>query len=1011
MYNNFFKSFASIMLLALISSSAAFSQSSERLRKSAEGKLKKWENPLSEWKHISDPAPDSIKIMEEAGQIILYFPPALSYYPFREESCSLFINSLGVSLGRKFRKYEIDVRTNNCSLDQLVPNYFRKNSDLDSSRLPVKRSEKKIPVINSERIYPGKGLTGNSIALWHSHGYFFEMTLDRWEYQRAKLFGTVEDVSVMGYVVQYLVPMLEKAGASVWLPRERDTQPDEIIVDNDWSTDNSELFLLPDPEIERIKEGFLLTDTLFPGYNPFRHGTSLRIKRDSAVYIPDIPEKGSYAVYISYPLLPDNCKSVKYTVNHTGGSTGFIVDQTMGGETWMYLGRFRFDKGKNSLNGSVTVKAEGTDGAKATLDAMKFGGGMGNVARRPSAEIIKNRQSAAEKASGSIDKEPLNPDDFGWKISGKPRFLEGSRYYLQYAGMPDTLVYSPNTYKNDYNDDYQSRSLWVNYLAGAPDNEGKGDGQPGLGIPIDLSLAFHTDAGVTPGDSIIGTLAIYSTGSDNGRFPDSTSRMASRDLSDIVQTQIVEDIRKKYNPDWTRRGIWDRPYYEARKPNVPAMLLELLSHQNLADQKYGLDPRFRFDVSRAVYKGILKYLAFVENREYVVQPLPVTDFSIMPVSGRKVRLSWKPVTDSNEPTAQPEKYIIYKRKGENGFDNGTLTDNLFYETELETFDDVYSFKVTAVNDGGESFDSEILSAGIRSESSGNVMIVNGFDRISGPSWFDNNSMAGISWWDDRGVADKYDFITIGDQYDFSRKNPWLDDDSPGWGATYADVAGRVNPGNSFDYPYIHGKAILDAGYSFYSASDEFFCSKDYDKYTFKIIDLIFGEERSTPFFNDSSRLDFSIYTPDFMKRIEDLTGRGTNIFMSGSYVGSDLSAQRDSTAIKFAERYLHFLPRTGHAVKNGNVYTTDYVRSSFECKFDFNTGHSKDIYSVEAPDGIEPSGAGAVCAFRYGETNASAGVIYKGTHRTVILGFPFETITGSENRNTLMKQILNFFEK
>jgi len=103
MYNNFFKSFASIMLLALISSSAAFSQSSERLRKSAEGKLKKWENPLSEWKHISDPAPDSIKIMEETGKIILYFPPALSYYPFREESCSLFINSLGVSLGRKFR--------------------------------------------------------------------------------------------------------------------------------------------------------------------------------------------------------------------------------------------------------------------------------------------------------------------------------------------------------------------------------------------------------------------------------------------------------------------------------------------------------------------------------------------------------------------------------------------------------------------------------------------------------------------------------------------------------------------------------------------------------------------------------------------------------------------------------------------------------------------------------------------------------------------------------------------
>ncbi len=1011
MYNFFFKTFAPVLLLTLISSSAAFSQSSERLRKSAVGKLKKWENPLSEWKHISDPKPDSIKISDDEEKIFLYFPPTLSYYPFREESCRLFIQSLSESLGRKFRKYDIEVLTNNFELNQLVPNYFRKQSDVDSSRLPVITSQKKVLVRNPDRIYPGRGLSGNSIALWHSHGYFFEMTLDRWEYQRAKLFGTVEDISVMGYVVPYLVQMLENAGAAVWLPRERDTRTDEVIIDNDWSSGNSELFLLPDPDIERIKEGFLLTDTLFPGFNPFRHGTALRIKRDSAVYIPEIPEKGSYTVYISYPLLPDNCKAVRYTVNHTGGSTDFIVDQTIGGETWIYLGTFLFNEGKNALTGSVTVKGEGDTGGLTALDAVKFGGGMGNVARRPSADIIKNQQSAVEKASGKVIQEPLNPGDFEWKLSGKPRFLEGSRYYLQFAGMPDTLVYSPNAYKNDYNDDYQSRSLWVNYLSGEPFPAEKGKGQGGLGIPIDISLAFHTDAGVTPGDSVIGTLAIYSTGSDNGRFPDGTSRMASRDLSDIVQTQIVEDIRKIYNPEWTRRGIWDRPYYEARKPNVPGMLLELLSHQNLADQKYGLDPRFRFDVSRAVYKGILKYMAYVENRDYVIQPLPVTDFSIMPVSGKKVRLSWKPVTDSTEPASQPDRYIIYKRKGDNGFDNGTLTDNKVYETELESFDEIYSFKVTAVNEGGESFDSEILSVGIRSADSKNVLVVNGFDRISGPSWFDNGDMAGVSWWNDRGVADKYDFITIGDQYDFSRKNPWLDDDSPGWGASYADESGRVNPGNTFDFTYIHGKAIMEAGYSFFSSSDEFFCSEDYDPSSFKIVDLIFGEEKSTPFFNDPSRTDFSIYTPEFMKKVEDISIAGAGIFMSGSYVGSDLLNYTDSTAMKFAAKHLHFIHRTGHAVKKGEVYTTDYVRSSFEGEYSFNTDYSENIYSVEAPDGIEPSGTGAVCAFRYRETNASAGIIFKGNHRTVILGFPFETITDPGDRNLLMKQVLNFFEK
>ena len=34
-------------------------------------------------------------------------------------------------------------------------------------------------------------------------------------------------------VVPYLIPMLEKAGANVFTPRERDWQCNEVIVDND----------------------------------------------------------------------------------------------------------------------------------------------------------------------------------------------------------------------------------------------------------------------------------------------------------------------------------------------------------------------------------------------------------------------------------------------------------------------------------------------------------------------------------------------------------------------------------------------------------------------------------------------------------------------------------------------------------------------------------------------------------------------------------------------------------
>ena len=71
------------------------------------------------------------------------------------------------------------------------------------------------------------------IALWQSHGWYYEPKLDRWEWQRARIFQTVEDLYTQSYVLPFLVPMLENAGANVLLPRERDCQTAEVIVDND----------------------------------------------------------------------------------------------------------------------------------------------------------------------------------------------------------------------------------------------------------------------------------------------------------------------------------------------------------------------------------------------------------------------------------------------------------------------------------------------------------------------------------------------------------------------------------------------------------------------------------------------------------------------------------------------------------------------------------------------------------------------------------------------------------
>ena len=292
------------------------------------------------------------------------------------------------------------------------------------------------------------------------------------------------------------------------------------------------------------------------------------------------------------------------------------------------------------------------EGRIVTADAVKVGGGMGNIAR-------------------IMPEEQRNPEiDYQYEVSGYPRFTEGAKYWLQWAGFPDS-VYTPTNLTSDYRDDYLCRGLWVNYLVGgsknAPDREG-------MHIPIDLSFAFHTDAGTTPNDSIIGTLGIYYTHKTDGLYPNGTSRWLSRDLTDLVQTQIVSDIEALYEPNWSRRGMWNDSYFEAHVPEVPSMLLELLSHQNFADMRYGLDPSFRFTVSRAIYKGILRFLAFQNKQEYVVQPLPVDHFRIRFCAADSAELSWQPVDDPLEPTAHAERYILYTRIGDGGFDNGTIVD-------------------------------------------------------------------------------------------------------------------------------------------------------------------------------------------------------------------------------------------------------------------------------------------------------------------------------------------------
>jgi hypothetical protein len=85
-------------------------------------------------------------------------------------------------------------------------------------------------------------------------------------------------------------------------------------------------------------------------------------------------------------------------------------------------------------------------------------------ARKPGLVSVSEQNPAnGDSSEGVLNAEPVI---YRYTMSGKPRWMEGSRYYLQFAGMPDSITYSLNNDRNDYNDDYMSRPEWVNYLIG-----------------------------------------------------------------------------------------------------------------------------------------------------------------------------------------------------------------------------------------------------------------------------------------------------------------------------------------------------------------------------------------------------------------------------------------------------------------------------------------------------------------------------------------------------------------
>ena len=887
--------------------------------------------------------------------------------PFTDRIVNSIYASVSRCLPDEYKSYKLNLYSEGRPLTELIPNQYRKS--VDKSRLWNGVNYNGEPwTFNASKPYTFKyGLQNHHISVWASHGRYYSIAENSWKWQRPYLFSTTEDLLTQTFVVPFLIPMLENAGAVVYSPRERSWQREEIIVDNDAPSANGlyQEKQVKNPWQQSQHPGFAnAKNVYYDDENPFVSGSARMIstvpnksKASFTKWIPNIKKSGMYEVYVSYQTLEGAVNDANYTVYHGGVATHVKVNQRMGGGTWVYVGRYFFNAGESEKNCVVLSNLSAHNGV-VSADAVRFGGGMGNISR-------------GEGNEG----EPL--------ISRLPRYLEGARYSTQWYGIPYSF-YSSYGGEDDYKDDINSRSYATNYLAGGSVYMPNADGKK---VPIELSLAVHSDAGYK-NNALVGTLGIATTNGVTGEtiYPSGLSRKASLDFASMLTDGVATELSRIYKVNWSRRESYDKNYSESNRPAVPSAIIETLSHQNFMDMIYAHDPWFKFNMSRSIYKAILRYVSFEHGCKYIVSPLAPNNFFMEFTGKNEITLKWNAVKDSLEATAVPTGYIVYTRIGNGDFDNGEFVKKTSFTKKLKS-GVVYSFRVTAVNKGGESFPTEILSACRANTSYRPLLIVNGFDRLSGPEVIEKKDSVGFDLYKDIGVPYIQTPEYSGAQKYFN-PNRGGDESAEGLGRSGYELANTMIAGNTFDYVYVHG-AALSSNYSFVSCSRSALENGNVDLSKYPMVDIILGLQKRTK----HSFKDFKTFNGSLRSKISSYFSKGGSLLVSGAYIGTDMNSSSDRS----------FLAQTLHCVYGGSLRSKVNI-SNAEEKFSIEQDLGQNTYAVQSMDCLKPLN-GAQSIFKY-SGGSSAGVLFQGTHsRSIALGFPIESIKDKAVLKRIMLKI------
>ncbi|MEE8389862.1 MAG: hypothetical protein V3S14_03570, partial [Anaerolineae bacterium] len=448
-----------------------------------------------------------------------------------------------------------------------------------------------------------------------------------------------------------------------------------------------------------------------------------------------------------------------------------------------------------------------------------------------------------------------------------------------------------------------------------------------------------------------GTMSIIHNGTGNPITP------GSENLRDAIHAELVHDLRVGWDPDWPEykrsmnlgelRELWDEnPDY-----GLPGVLIEIAYHDYPTDTNALKEPSFNMMAARALYQGIVKYYEQRDGIDLVELPEPPTHLAVQNVGGGQVRVSWQPSPTDTVGLAGDAAtgYRVYTSTDGLGWSNGiSVTATTVYTHPPIPPNSLLFVRVTATNDGGESFPTETLAA--RTGGDAGVLLVNGFDRL-------NRTM----------------MIPETDPVEGYNMRMFLD---------------RMN---RYDYAVQHGEVI---SYPLDSASNEAVRDGLLSLGDYALVDWMLGEESAPDETLDATERAL----------LADFMGNGGALFLSGTEVGWHLDDQGGDPT------FYNNVLRADYAGDDAETFGVATITGSiFEGLGSFQFD-APGMYDADYPDLMMPINGSAAALSYSGGLAGTAAVQYAnvvGCERLVYFGFPFETIW-PDKRPAVMGRVLDF---